>query len=424
MAIKLLKKQLELMQSTSKVILFVAGVGSGKSHVASWKAVCAMLEGRHILLFAQSYKSLKLVLFEEILQRLRELGIDFILNKADMTIQLPATGGRVFGFSSDSIEACRGITADMCIMDEASLYDLYVYQVAQTRLRRPGFQMQTIIITTPRGTDSWVYKMSLRADIHFIHQKTLDNIFLPDGYVEQLLLDFDGNEALMRQELEASFEDFGDSNAIISPIDLRAARKRTPYGATDDELRICGFDVAREGGDRCALMLRHGSIIPAYEIWQGTKTQDTAKRAVEFCIKYNVDVIVVDAAGMGVGVYDLLTESLKGICDVVDYNGVYQPTKKQNKYANARAESWFEMRNWIASEGSLPDDEQFNEMTAITYHVNNGNKILVDSKIELKKNGISSPDVGDSLSLTFSRKVRKKVKQVKQSSKPRRFIGI
>ena len=82
------------------------------------------------------------------------------------------------------------------------------------------------------------------------------------------------------------------------------------------------------------------------------------------------------------------------------------------------------MRTWIASDGSLPDDEQFNEMTAITYHINNGNKILVDSKIELKKNGISSPDVGDSLSLTFSRKVRKKVKQVKQSSKPRRFIGI
>jgi hypothetical protein len=171
-------------------------------------------------------------------------------------------------------------------------------------------------------------------------------------------------------------------------------------------------------------MLRHGSTLPAYEIWQGTKTQESAKRAEDFCIKHAVDVLVVDAAGMGVGVYDILTESLKGVCDVVNYNGVYQPTKRQAKYANARAESWFEMRNWIVSEGSLPDDEQFNEMTAITYHMNTANKIIVDSKIELKKKGISSPDVGDSLSLTFSRKVRKKVKTVKKSTQSRRFIGI
>jgi phage terminase large subunit len=425
MSHKLLPKQIEFLKSTTKVVLYLGGIGSGKSYIASLKAMLGLTEGRHIIVLAQSYKSLKLVLFEEILQRLREYNIPFVLNKADMTIETH-NGGKIFGFSADSIENLRGITADMAILDEAALYDEYVYKVTQGRLRRPGYKMQTFITTTPRGTDNWIFPISKRNKTHFIHQKTTENVFLPAGFYEQLLEDYSGDESLMRQELDASFEDFGDSSAVIQPTDLHKARNRIPFEPHADDQRIAGLDVARYGGDRSCIMLRHGDIIVDYLVWKDTSTVETEQRAVNFVVKHNVDCLVVDAAGLGAGVADHLKQTLKGVCEVVDYNGAYKAIHKDTKYGNARAESWFLMRNWLSSTGSLPTDPQFNELTSITYFINSKNKILLTSKEDLRKENIKSPDVGDALSLTFSRRVKKSAaKKTSNSSRStqKKFIG-
>jgi len=425
MSHKLLKKQIEFLQSTTKVVLYLGGIGSGKSYIASLKAMLALTEGRHIIVLAQSYKSLKLVLFEEILQRLREYNISFTLNKADMTIEV-SSGGKVFGFSADSIENIRGITADMAILDEAALYNNYVYKVVQGRLRRPGYKMQTFITTTPRGTDNWIYDISERPNTHFIHQKTTENVFLPNGFYEQLLEDYQGDEALMRQELDASFEDFGNSSAVIQPQDLHKARNRTPFEPEPEDLRIAGLDVARYGDDRSCILLRHGDIIVDHKVWKGASTVETESNAINFVIKHSVDVLVVDAAGLGAGVLDHLKIKLKGVCEVIDYNGAYKPMSKDTRYGNARAESWFLMRNWLSSSGSIPKgNEEFNELTTITYFINSKNKIMLTSKEDLRKDNIKSPDVGDALSLTFSRRVKKKSTPTSKPSNrsKRKFIG-
>lgn len=420
---KLLKKQIELMRSTANVVMLISGIGFGKTYTASLKAAISLIEGRHIIITAQSYRSLKLVLFEEIQERLRELGVfdDCTVNKSDMTIIYESSNGKIFGFSTDSVESVRGITADMLIMDEAALADNYVYRVLQGRLRRVGYKMQTILISTPRGTENWLYDMSLRKDVHFIHALTRDNLFLPSGFYEQLLLDYDGDEALMRQELEASFEDFEDDNLVISPVIYRQAVNRIPDEPLAEEKKIMGFDVARKGKDRSALVTRHGNHLAHYLTWRDTDIVESCEKVVAEVIKQGIDILVVDGVGLGAGAYDILAKKLKSVCEVVNYNGAFRAINKSEKYANARAESYFLLRNWLLNGGALPDDDQFKEMTAVKYTLNAKNKIQLETKSALEK----SPDVVDALSITFSSKVKeiKKPSKSSRSHRPKNFIG-
>ena len=412
------------MRSTSAVVLLVTGVGFGKTYCSSLKAAISLLEGHHIIVTAQSYKSLKIVLFEEIQERLRELGVydDCVVNKADMTIFYPAGNGKIWGFSADegSVEGARGVTADMLIMDEAAIATNYAYRVLQARLRRPGWAMQTILITTPRGTDNWVYQMSLREDVHFIHAKTSDNIFLPEGFYDQMLLDYAGDEALMRQELEASFEEYSDDNVLITPHDYRTATTRIPVEPSSDDKIIAGFDVARKGKDRSALVIRHGGKVIHYMYWRDAEITQSCDKVMGEVVRHRVDTLVIDGVGLGAGAYDILNQKLARVCEVVNYNGAYSPIRKSSKFGNARAESWFLLKDWLKTEGSIPDKPEFKEMTTVTFKTAPNGKILLDSKADLN----TSPDIPDALSITFSSKVKsQKEKARTNNSHQGRFIG-
>lgn len=419
---KLLKTQIEFIKSTSKVVLFCGAIASGKSFVASVKAVELVCKGGHVIVMSQSYKSLKLVLFAEIKKRLDDLGIKYVENKSDMTLVVGT--GMIYGFSSDSVEALRGITADCSILDECALFDEYVYKVVQGRLRRGMIPMQTFLTTTPRGTDNWIYDVSLKEGTHFIHQKMVDNYFLKQEFLDQMLLDYDGDHQLMRQELEASFEDFADDNVIIHPTTIREARNRKAYQEKDPNAqRIAGLDLARYGKDYNAFVLRHGDEVLHFEKWNGIGAVENEKRIAALVVAHDVEVLVVDGAGLGGPIVDHLKQQLDGICYVVDYNGAYRAVVKSDRYANARAESWFLMKNWL-EYGSIPDSNEFNDMSVLTYRLNDKNKIVLKSKDSLRAENKSSPDMGDALSLTFSQKVRpKKITSKPRPKRNRKFIG-
>ena len=74
-------------------------------------------------------------------------------------------------------------------------------------------------------------------------------------------------------------------------------------------------------------------------------------------------------------------------------------------YANKRAEIWGSMREWLKG-GSIPNTpELIVDLEGVEYgYVNkNGQEaIQLESKADMKKRGLSSPDRGDALALTFS----------------------
>ena len=70
-------------------------------------------------------------------------------------------------------------------------------------------------------------------------------------------------------------------------------------------------------------------------------------------------------------------------------------------YFNVRAFMWGEMRDWI-KRSSIPSDHELKtELTSIRYGYRGGS-LLLESKDDMKKRGVKSPNKADSLALTFA----------------------
>lgn len=72
-------------------------------------------------------------------------------------------------------------------------------------------------------------------------------------------------------------------------------------------------------------------------------------------------------------------------------------------YANKRAEIWGEMKKWLIEEGQLEDDQQLiDDLTGPEAFMNTRGKLQLESKDDMKRRGLPSPNKADALALTFS----------------------
>ena len=416
--VQISKKQREFLQSTAKNVLFVGGVGSGKTVVAAEKTVQLILLGAYVLCLASTYKQLKLVLFEEIQNRLRLHNIEYTINKSDMVIDIPSTGGKIFGYSTESIESVRGITADVVILDEAALMLSYHYQVCLGRLRRGHVPLQTFITTTPRGKDSWIYDISLDPQTHYIHQTTMENPFLPKEFIDELKKQYTGD--LLEQELNGQFIS-GNNELQFIPMTTYIESLGNRAETQPDELKVGGLDVARYGKDSSVLTYRQGNTIVDIKKWNQLDTVILVEEVVNYVIEHNLDYLVVDSVGLGAGVFDSLNDKLKTICRVIEFNGGYRATDDK-KYANKRAEAFGRMKEWMLSGGKMT--EEFSDVTSFRFKLNSKGLIQLEAKTDLKTRTGKSPDEEDSLSMTFAVDAKKMKSRVERSRVSKKKVNF
>lgn len=210
----------------------------------------------------------------------------------------------------------------------------------------------------------------------------------------------DSDEA--RVEVYGQFPIRGENQLIGRDI-IDDARLRTIEPDPCEPL-IMGVDVGR-GGDPTVIRWRQGRdarSIPRIT----TKLRDDMKTAhlvAAWINKTNPDAINIDA-GAGTGVIDRL-RSLGYKVNEIWFNSA-SPVEA---YANLRTWMWFELRDWL-SGGCIDDVEELRDDLAgpeKTYHKSQ-DKILLESKEDMQKRGLSSPNEGDALALTFAVKVPRK----------------
>jgi hypothetical protein len=70
-----------------------------------------------------------------------------------------------------------------------------------------------------------------------------------------------------------------------------------------------------------------------------------------------------------------------------------------------RDELWFEAREWFEKRDvSMPNDESLiAELTLPSFKVLSNGKKQVESKEDMKKRGVTSPDLADAFCLTFAK---------------------
>lgn len=181
---------------------------------------------------------------------------------------------------------------------------------------------------------------------------------------------------------------------------------------------VWGVDVARFGSAKNALVVRNKRRVLEADYWEGVDLMQTAGK-----IKHKWDntlpgdrpyVILIDVVGLGGGVVDRLLElklPVRGI-------NVAETGDVDPRFDRLRSELWWRAREWLlgldvaiepppkdCDPKKDPVTRMISELAAPKYKIMSSGRIHVESKDEMRKRGVASPDIADALVLTFAEDV-------------------
>ena len=221
-----------------------------------------------------------------------------------------------------------------------------------------------------------------------------------------------GSEELFSQEypliaseafIATTFDSF-----ITSDIVLKARKEKIePYGPL-----IVGVDPAGKGADRTAIAFRRGHCIEKIEARRGLDTMEVAGWVASIIRDRKPVKVNIDVGGLGIGVYDRLIEQGydRNVLNAVNFGGkpietppLDETGKPGGGPANRRAELWNNMKKVLQGRLSIPDtDSLHGDLTCVGYKFTSEGRLLLESKDDIRKRGLPSPDEGDAMALCFS----------------------
>jgi hypothetical protein len=163
------------------------------------------------------------------------------------------------------------------------------------------------------------------------------------------------------------------------------------------DLRM-GCDVAGEGANYSVITLRGKNGAKVVYKEHTPDTMAFVSVIVAMYRRYKPEKIYIDKVGIGKPVYDRLMELGELYEKVIGVMAGEGAEDKEN-FFNKRAEMFWRQREWLTT-ANLEGDHWL-DLLDIRYKVQSDRKIKIKPKDEMIKDGVYSPDVADSLSLTF-----------------------
>lgn len=189
-------------------------------------------------------------------------------------------------------------------------------------------------------------------------------------------------------------------------VETAMAREAQPDGA----VAYIGVDVARFGSDETAVCIRRGYHVAPLDCRRGQDTQETAGKVLAHARRLLEEaasrvVVCVDDTGVGGGVTDALRRSiaelgLKGVAiRPCNFGGLGDG----RHYDDAATLWWAEVRDALKEGLALPRDEDLaGQLASRKFTITRRGTIRLESKAEMKRRGLPSPDRADALALTFA----------------------
>lgn len=212
--IQLTKQQMYAINSTSKDTLFLAGIGTGKSFLGALWIIKQVLEYPKSkgLIVANTHTQLLNATIHTLTQLLDKFGIPYTKALSGAQKHIKINKSLIYLYSLEKYDNIRGIEVGYILLDEAAFAREEAMKVLKGRLRDKHGPLQCLYTTSPNGFN-WLWKKfngrdgkSATDKICLIRGITKDNIFLPEGYYEDLVEEYGGEDSpLARQELFGEF---------------------------------------------------------------------------------------------------------------------------------------------------------------------------------------------------------------------------
>lgn len=170
-----------------------------------------------------------------------------------------------------------------------------------------------------------------------------------------------------------------------------------------------GIDVARGGEDESVIAMFQGNHSEILWTYEGSDTMTVVNNATRFIKQYLPKEVRVDVIGIGAGVHDRLEEirklgDLPEGCKIVSVGVGESPIGKEDfteEFVMLRDQLWWMMRLGI-HQMDLPEDALLaSQMIAPQWGPNLRGKVKVESKDDMKKRGVKSPDRAEAIMLAW-----------------------
>ena len=360
----------------------------------------------------------------------------------DNSIRHKTTGSEFLFYglwrSIDEIKSLEGI--DICWIEEAHNLTENQWEILNPTLRND--ESQFWIIFNPRLATDFVYK-------RFVVSPPANTITRLINYTENPFLSDTALELIDSAKAE-DYDEFqhvylgvprdDDDSVVIKRSWLMAAINahltvKPSSGQWSGGVTL-GYDVADSGADANATTVMDGSIAIHLDVWKGGEDElfESAKRARGTATQYHASHIGYDSIGVGAGTGAHLNNldwrrhfKFNAGAKVADPKRDYRDTKIHNEdfFSNLKAQCWwltadrfrntylavtkgrqFRAEDMISISSDCDSkllDLLIDELATPKRDFDNTGKVKVESKKDLAKREIASPNLADSFIIANSR---------------------
>ena len=391
-----------------------SGHGTGKSTTASWAMLWFLMLKFpcKVVVTAPTSSQLFDAMFSELKRWIGELPRELqqLLNVKSDRVELVAAPAEAFiscrtARAENAGEALAGVHSDnvLLVIDEASGVPEVVFEASAGSLSSTNATV--LMLSNPTRSSGTFFESHNRMRKSWWTRRwsCQDSPLVAPEFIDEMRDRYGENSSAFMVRVMGEFP-LADDDTII-PFHLVEAVQHRDIEESPETPMVWALDVARYGGDKTALCKRRGSVVTEMRSWGGLDLMQTVGRvkaeydALEPFEQDNLE-IMIDSIGQGAGCFDRLNEL--GV-PVRAINVSESPSMKET-YLNLRAELWFKTKAWLENRScKIPKNSQLlSELTSLRYTFTSSGKIKAESKQDLKKRGYSSPDLADSLSLTFA----------------------
>jgi len=302
-------------------------------------------------------------------------------------------------------EALQGFHSEnmLFICEEASGIPDVVFQVGEGALSTTGAKV--LMCGNPTRADGYFYDAfhSHREMWHCLTVSCEDAETVSDKFVEDMATKYGEDSNVYRVRVLGEFPTQSDD--VLVPLHLVESATRRDIEMSPTTPVVWGLDVSRYGGDRTALCKRQGNVVlEPIKTWQN---KDLMTLAGIIMSEYEATryqdrpvAIYIDSIGIGAGLADRLAELDMPAVGVA----VSESPSLKEKFVRLRDELFWKAREWFEGRDvQIPNDETLiSEITAVRYKYQSTGKLKIESKDEMKRRGLRSPDTADAFVLSFA----------------------
>jgi len=392
-----------------------SGHGVGKTCLCSWLGLhyVTFRDDVKVIITSPSFKQMTDGLIPEITKWINRMP-DWMSSQLEVTsdrvTRSPNNKGNFVSFRTarkENPEALAGVHAThvMVIVDEASGVAEVIFETGQGTLSTPDAII--MLIGNPTNPTGFFFRTQTElVDLWWTKKVScLDSGRVDPDYINSQLRTYgaDSREYAVRVlgEFPASGED-----SVIPRAFAEAALKRDVHHITRKGI-MWGLDPGRSG-DPSGFVERSANRITDVQELKYVDLMRTVgwvkKRWDNTPSAYKPEHIYVDTIGLGAGVADRLIELQLPVVPV----NVSESSALSGNYKRLRAELWYSLRFWLERKDVSIDNglkmakKLVEEMVSINAIIMSNGQTDVESKSDMKKRGIPSPNLADAACLTFA----------------------